>query len=80
MIIIWVITTCYNHHQLSIQDQFLHNDTSIPAARGEGICDVLCMFCFRASQKGGVSKMASAAAIHEQLREQLELLPGVEMW
>jgi len=55
------------------QDQFLHNDSSIPAARGEGICDILAMFCYRPSAKGGISKMASAVAIHEQLRGQPEV-------
>eukprot|EP00438_Fugacium_kawagutii_P013567 Skav234771 [mRNA] locus=scaffold2396:256190:259654:- [translate_table: standard] len=35
------------------------------------------MLCFRASRNGGVSKMASAAAIHEKLREQPEVFPGV---
>ncbi|CAL1160892.1 unnamed protein product [Cladocopium goreaui] len=60
------------------KDQFLHNDSSIPAARGEGICDILAMFCYRPSAKGGISKMASAVAIHEQLRGQPEVLKAAQ--
>lgn len=29
--------------QYFCQDQFLHNDSSIPAARGKGVCDILAM-------------------------------------
>ena len=29
--------------QYFYQDQFLHNDSSIPAARGKGVCDILAM-------------------------------------
>ena len=29
--------------QYFCQDQFLHNDSSIPAARGKGVCDILSM-------------------------------------
>lgn len=61
------------------KDQFLHNDSSIPAARGEGVCDILAMFCFRPSAKGGISKMASAVAIHDQLRKgQPEVLKAAQ--
>eukprot|EP00931_Biecheleriopsis_adriatica_P089740 TRINITY_DN63827_c0_g1_i1.p1 TRINITY_DN63827_c0_g1~~TRINITY_DN63827_c0_g1_i1.p1 ORF type:complete len:350 (-),score=70.15 TRINITY_DN63827_c0_g1_i1:74-1123(-) len=51
------------------RDQFLHVDSSIPASRGAGACDVLAMLCIRPAKQGGVSKMASAEAIFEQLRE-----------
>jgi len=60
------------------KDQFLHNDSSIPAARGKGVCDILAMLCFRPSAAGGVSKMASAVSIHELLKEQPEVLEAAQ--
>ncbi|CAK8995681.1 unnamed protein product [Durusdinium trenchii] len=59
------------------QDQFLHNDSSIPAARGQGVCDVLAMLCFRPARSGGLSKMASARKIHELLQQQPRVLESV---
>eukprot|EP00930_Biecheleria_cincta_P071283 TRINITY_DN58799_c0_g1_i1.p1 TRINITY_DN58799_c0_g1~~TRINITY_DN58799_c0_g1_i1.p1 ORF type:complete len:318 (+),score=46.99 TRINITY_DN58799_c0_g1_i1:74-1027(+) len=61
------------------KDQFLHVDSSIPAARGTGACDILAMLCIRPAIKGGISKMASAAAIFEQLEQKhKELLATLE--